>query len=66
MEAEGQPAEYPEPHIVQFPVLHAGGFENTVQQYGSRHGQHAFQEKCFDRFTSRHKADLLPCFYYTK
>ena len=44
MEAEGQPAEYPEPHIVQFPVLHAGGFENTIQQHGRRHGQHAFQK----------------------
>ena len=66
MEAEGQPAEYPEPHIVQFPVFHAGGFENTVQQHGRRYGQHAFQKKCFDRFTSRHKADLLPYFHYTK
>ena len=66
MEAEGQPTEYPEPHIIQFPASHAGGFENTVQKHGRRYRQHAFQEKCFDRFTSRHKADLLPCFHYTK
>lgn len=30
MEAEGQAAEYPEPHIVQLAALHAGGFENAV------------------------------------
>lgn len=30
MEAEGQAAEYPEPHIVQLATLHADGFENTV------------------------------------
>ena len=55
MEAEGQAAEYPEPHIIQLAALHAGGFENSVQQQGRRHGQHAFYEKCFDRFTSCHK-----------
>jgi hypothetical protein len=31
MEAKRQPAEYPEPYIVKLSVLHAGGFEDTIQ-----------------------------------
>ena len=31
METKRQPAEYPEPYIVKLSVLHAGGFEDTIQ-----------------------------------
>ena len=44
MEAEGQPTEYPESHIIQFPASHAGGFENTVQKHGRRHGSTLFRK----------------------
>ena len=48
MEAKRQPAEYPEPYIVNLSVLHAGGFENTIQDQRHDHGQDTFEEKCFD------------------
>ena len=42
-----QPAEDPEPEIVQFPVLYAGGAEDAVQQRGRRHRQDGLAEKVF-------------------
>lgn len=48
MESKRQPAEYPEPYIVKLSVLHAGGFEDTIQDQCHGHGQYAFEEKCFD------------------
>ena len=32
MEAKRQPTEYPEPYIVKLSVLHAGGFEDTMDK----------------------------------
>ena len=55
MEAKRQPAEYPEPYIVKLSVLHAGGFEDTIQDQCHGHGQYAFEEKCFDCFASCHR-----------
>ena len=55
MEAKRQPAEYPEPYIVKLSVLHAGGFENTIQDQRHDHGQYTFEEKCFDCFASCHR-----------
>ena len=40
-----QPAEDPEPEIVQFPVLYAGGAEDAVQQRGQRRRQDGLAEK---------------------
>ena len=39
MEAKRQPAEYPEPYIVKLSVLHAGGFEDTIQNQCHDHGR---------------------------
>ena len=55
MEAKRQPAEYPEPYIVKLSVLHAGGFENTIQDQRHDYGQYTFEEKCFDCFASCHR-----------
>ena len=44
MEAKRQPAEYPEPYIVKLSVLHAGGFEDTIQNQCHGHGQYTFEE----------------------
>ena len=55
MESKRQPTEYPEPYIVKFSVLHAGGFEDTIQDQCHGHGQYAFEEKCFDCFASCHR-----------
>ena len=55
MESKRQPAEYPEPYIVKLSVLHAGGFEDTIQDQCHGHGQYAFEEKCFDCFASCHR-----------
>ena len=38
MEAKRQPAEYPEPYIVNLSVLHAGSFEDTIQDQCHGHG----------------------------
>ena len=65
MEVKRQSAEYPEPHIVELSVLHAGGFEDAVQDQCHGHRQYAFEEKCFDCFASCHRENLLPLFYYT-
>lgn len=54
MEAEGQPAEYPEPQIVNRPILHTGGFEDAHQQGRTNYGHYALSEKLKDRFFSRH------------
>ena len=54
-DAERQPAEYPEPYIVKFSVLYAGGFEDTIQDQCHNHGQYTFEEKCFDCFASCHR-----------
>ena len=45
MEAKRQPTEYPEPYIVKLSVLHAGGFENTIQDQRHDYGQYTFEEK---------------------
>ena len=42
-----QPAEDPEPEIIQLPVLYAGGAEDAVQQRGRRHRQDGLAEKVF-------------------
>ena len=55
MEAKRQPAEYPEPYIVKLSVLHAGRFEDTIQNQRHDHGQYTFEEKCFDCFASCHR-----------
>ena len=55
MESKRQPAEYPEPYIVKFSVLYAGGFEDTIQDQCHNHGQYTFEEKCFDCFASCHR-----------
>ena len=55
MESKRQPAEYPEPYIVKLSVLHAGGFEDTIQDQRHDYGQYAFEEKCFDCFASCHR-----------
>ena len=55
MEAKRQSAEYPEPYIVKLSVLHAGGFENTIQDQRHDYGQYTFEEKCFDCFASCHR-----------
>ena len=65
MEAKRQSAEYPEPHIVELSVLHAGGFEDAVQDQRNSYGQYAFKEKCFDCFASCHRKNLLRQFHYT-
>lgn len=44
MESKRQPAEYPEPYIVKLSVLHAGGFEDTIQDQRHGHGQYAFEK----------------------
>lgn len=54
MEVKRQSAEYPESYIVKLAVLHAGRFENTVQDQRHRRGQYAFEEKSFDCFASCH------------
>ena len=54
MEAKQQIVEYPEPYIVNLSVLHAGGFENTIQDQRHEHGQYTFEEKCFDYLASCH------------
>ena len=36
-------------------VLHAGGFENTIQDQRHDYGQYTFEEKCFDCFASCHR-----------
>ena len=46
---------YPEPYIVKLSVLHAGGFENTIQDQRHDYGQYTFEEKCFDCFASCHR-----------
>ena len=38
METKRQSAEYPEPYIVKLSVLHAGGFEDAVQNQRHGHG----------------------------
>ena len=43
-----QPAEDPEPEIVQLPVLYAGGAEDAVQQRGGRHGQDRLAKEIMD------------------
>ena len=55
MESKRQPTEYPEPYIVKLSVLHAGRFEDTIQDQCHGHGQYAFEEKCFDCFASCHR-----------
>ena len=42
-----QPAEDPEPEIIQLPVLYAGGAEDAVQQRGRRRRQDGLAEKVF-------------------
>ncbi len=51
----GRSTEYPEPYIVKLSVLHAGGFEDTIQDQRHDYGQYAFEEKCFDCFASCHR-----------
>ena len=43
MDAKRQPAEYPEPYIVKLSVLHAGGFEDTIQNQCHGHGQYTLE-----------------------
>ena len=50
MEAEGQPAEYPEPQIVNRSILRTSGFEDANQQGRSGHRYYALSEKLKDNF----------------
>ena len=54
MEAEGQPAEYPEPQIVNRAILHTGGFEDADQQGHTNYGYYGLSEKQIENFFSRH------------
>ena len=54
MEAKGQPAEYPEPQIVNSAVFYTGRFEDAHQQDRPSHGYYALSEKLKDRFFSCH------------
>ena len=54
MEAKGQPAEYPEPQIVNSAVFYTGRFEDAHQQGRPCHGYYALSEKLKDHFFSRH------------
>ena len=42
-------------NIVNLSVLHAGEFENTIQDQRHDHGQDTFEEKYFDCFASCHR-----------
>lgn len=54
VEAKGQPAENPEPQIVNRSVLHTGRLEDAHQQGRPGHRHYALSEKLKDRFFSRH------------
>lgn len=52
MEAKRQPAEYPEPQIVNRPILHTGRLEDADQQGRPGYGYYALSEKLKDSFFS--------------
>lgn len=66
METKWQPAEYPEPYKVELSVLHAGGFEDAIQDQRHSYGQYTFEEKRLDCFASCHRENLLLPLYYTE
>ena len=54
-QAEPMAEIYTHAYIVKLSVLHAGGFEDTIQDQRHDYGQYAFEEKCFDCFASCHR-----------
>ena len=54
MEAKGQPAENPEPQIVNSAVFYTGRFEDANQQGRTGHRYDTLSEKLKDHFFSRH------------
>ena len=58
MEANGKPAEYPEPQIVNRAILHTGGFEDADQHGHTNYGYYALFEKQIDNFFPRHGIHL--------
>lgn len=50
MDAEGQAGGYPSPEKIQFPISHADGFENAVQQSSDGKGQNYLFKKTVPNF----------------